>query len=104
LPTDREAAIQAFAELISFLYRGEVRAAVVAPGVILTGTTWLHDLLQSSVYRRTPDGPLVIPEGELVVPGTRRMDTPFAGEHGIALAAPVIVKCRDARTNAATAP
>lgn len=77
--------------------------AVLAPGVQLTGSTRVHDLVRGEVYRATPDEPLVIPAGAVVVPGSR----PASGEHaraaGIQLYVPVIVKYRDARTDAATA-
>ena len=87
------------------IYEGALvkQRAVIASGVTLTGSTPVYDLTRGEIYRRTPDIPLVIPEGAVVVPGSRSVDSPFAREKGISLYAPVIVKYRDANTDAATA-
>ncbi|MBI4418614.1 MAG: 2,3,4,5-tetrahydropyridine-2,6-dicarboxylate N-succinyltransferase [Ignavibacteriales bacterium] len=87
------------------VYEGAVvkRRAVLGAGVVLTGSMPLYDLVQGTVYRRTSTQPLVVPEGAVVVPGTRSVDKPFAKKHGISLYAPVIVKYRDESTDAATA-
>jgi 2,3,4,5-tetrahydropyridine-2-carboxylate N-succinyltransferase len=45
----------------------------------------------------------VIPEAAVVVPGSRRLTDGWGAEHGIALQTPVIVKYRDAKTDASTA-
>jgi 2,3,4,5-tetrahydropyridine-2-carboxylate N-succinyltransferase len=79
------------------------RRAVLAPGVQLTASTAVYDLARETVYRATAEAPLTIPEGAVVVPGSRRAGGDFAAEHGISLYAPVIVKYRDERTDAATA-
>jgi 2,3,4,5-tetrahydropyridine-2-carboxylate N-succinyltransferase len=79
------------------------RGAVLAAGVILTASTPLHDLVRSEVHRGSRDEPLVVPEGAVVVPGSRPASGPFAARHGISVATPVIVKYRDERTGAATA-
>jgi 2,3,4,5-tetrahydropyridine-2-carboxylate N-succinyltransferase len=44
-----------------------------------------------------------IPAGAVVVPGTRSASGTYAAEHRLSVAAPMIVKYRDARTDAATA-
>ena len=54
-------------------------------------------------YRGSPSHPLTIPPGAVVVPGSRAVNNEFAQEHGVQLYAPVIVKYRDASTDAATA-
>jgi len=77
--------------------------AVLAPGVQLTSSTTVYDLVRSETYRGAPDRPLTIPAGAVVVPGSRAVDNDFASQHGIQLYAPVIVKYRDASTDAATA-
>jgi 2,3,4,5-tetrahydropyridine-2-carboxylate N-succinyltransferase len=79
------------------------RRAVLAPGVQLTASTTVYDLVRERSYRASPDEPLSIPEGAVVVPGARPAAGAFAREHGLALYAPVIVKYRDERTDAATA-
>jgi 2,3,4,5-tetrahydropyridine-2-carboxylate N-succinyltransferase len=47
--------------------------------------------------------PLRIPEGAVVVPGSRKLSDPFAERHGLSLYTPVIVKYRDEKTDAAAA-
>ena len=79
------------------------KRAVLAPGVQLTASTTVYDLVREETYRATPGKPLTIPDGSVVVPGTREAAGPFAGQHGIHLYAPIIVKYRDASTDAATA-
>ncbi|HEX9614727.1 MAG TPA: 2,3,4,5-tetrahydropyridine-2,6-dicarboxylate N-succinyltransferase [Bacteroidota bacterium] len=87
------------------VYEGAVikRRAVIAAGVILTGSTPVYDLVHSAIYRRTADSPLVIPEGAVVVQGTRLAEQPFAQKHRISIYTPVIIKYRDEKTDAATA-
>ncbi len=85
------------------LYEGCIvrRAAVLAPGVVLTGSTRLFDLVFGRIIEPHPS--LEIPEGAVVVPGTRAAGGPFAKQHGLGLYAPVIVKYRDRKTDAAVA-
>ncbi len=77
--------------------------AVIAPGVNLTRSTPLYDLVREDVVRATPETPLTVPAGAVVVPGTRPARGRFARERGVEVYAPVIVKYRDDRTDAATA-
>jgi 2,3,4,5-tetrahydropyridine-2-carboxylate N-succinyltransferase len=87
------------------IYEGAIvgRRAVLGSGVVLTGSVTVYDIPRKTTYRRTPDAPLRIPEGAVVVPGSRRLADPFAERHGLALATPVIVKYRDEKTEAAAA-
>ena len=86
------------------LYEGCLvrRGAVLAPGVVLTRATRLYDLPNGRILRAGENGVLEVPEGAVVVPGSRAADGDFAREHGIALYAPVIVKYRDEKTDAST--
>ncbi|MDT8342509.1 MAG: 2,3,4,5-tetrahydropyridine-2,6-dicarboxylate N-succinyltransferase [Longimicrobiales bacterium] len=77
--------------------------AVLAPGVQLTASTTVFDLVRDRTYRAAPGRPLTIPAGAVVVPGSRPAAGDAARRHGVHLYVPVIVKYRDARTNAATA-
>jgi 2,3,4,5-tetrahydropyridine-2-carboxylate N-succinyltransferase len=79
------------------------RRCVLAPGVQLTRSTAVYDLVKSQVHRATPERPLTIPEGAVLVPGTRPARGAFAEASGGQLYAPVIVKYRDSSTDAATA-
>jgi 2,3,4,5-tetrahydropyridine-2-carboxylate N-succinyltransferase len=84
------------------IYEGAIvgRRAVLGSGVILTGSLTVYDLPRKTSYRRTGEGPLRIPEGAVVVPGSRRLLDPFAERHGLSLYTPVIVKYRDEKTAA----
>ncbi|MEX0980305.1 MAG: 2,3,4,5-tetrahydropyridine-2,6-dicarboxylate N-succinyltransferase [Gemmatimonadota bacterium] len=79
------------------------RRAVVAPGVNLTASTPLYDLVHGEVYRSAPGRPLAVPEGAVVVPGSRPAGGTFGKREGLQLYAPMIVKYRDEKTDAATA-
>ncbi len=84
------------------LYEGAVvkTRAVIAAGTVITGSTPLYDLPNGRIIRPTPELPLVVPEGAVVVPGARAVTVGAGREWGLALATPVIVKYRDARTDA----
>ncbi|MGC8595068.1 MAG: 2,3,4,5-tetrahydropyridine-2,6-dicarboxylate N-succinyltransferase [Candidatus Kryptoniota bacterium] len=88
----------------SGIYEGTVvkRRAVIAAGCIITGSTPVYDLVRKKVYRKDENKPLIIPEGAVVVPGSRRTSNSFGNVNGISLYTPVIVKYRDERTDAAT--
>src|SRR6266550_1742658 len=86
------------------VYEGTIvrERAVLAPGTILTGSTPVYDLVRDQVYRRDGDRPLEIPAGAVVVPGARSAPGASAARWGISLYAPVIVKYRNEKTDAAT--
>ena len=79
------------------------RRAVLAPGVVLSRSLPLYDLVRGEIRRSTPQAPLEVPEGAVVVPGSRRASGEWAAAEGVQLYAPVVIKYRDARTDAASA-
>ena len=87
------------------LFEGVVvkRGAVIGAGVILTRATPVYDLIHERILRAEGDLPLIVPENAVVAAGSRPRRAPVAQQHGIHLYTPVIVKYRDARTDAATA-
>ena len=87
------------------VYEGTVvrRRAVLGAGVVLTRGTPVYDLVRETVYRASPEQPLEIPEGAVVVPGARRVRGAWAEGEGLSVQTPVIVKYRDERTDLATA-
>ena len=87
------------------LYEGVTvsRGAIIGAGTIVTGQSRLIDLVAQRELRGTPDAPLVIPPDAVVVPGTRPAGSAWAREQGLAVNVPVIVKYRDAGTNARVA-
>ena len=86
------------------VYEGVVvqSRVVLAPGVILTGGTTVYDLVRGETYRKSTDAPLTIPQGAVVVPGSRPASGDFAAKHHVSVYAPVIVKYRDEKTDAST--
>jgi 2,3,4,5-tetrahydropyridine-2-carboxylate N-succinyltransferase len=71
---------------------------VLGAGVILTRSTPLYDLVRGEVYRATSQNALEVPEGAVVVPGSRAVNKGKAADLGVSLYAPVIVKYRDDKT------
>ena len=86
------------------VYEGVVvrEKCVLASGVILTGSTPVFDLVKNEIYKRDGAKPLEIPTGAVVVPGARQVTNETGKNWGLSLYAPVIVKYRDERTDAAT--
>ncbi len=86
------------------IYEGAIikRRAVLASGTILTGSTPIYDIPNGRIIRPS-DGPLVVPEGAVVVPGTRPVTTGAGRDWGLSVATPIIVKYRDEKTDARTA-
>jgi len=78
------------------------RGAVLAAGVVLAASTPVYDLAHARILRPV-DGVLVIPAGAVVVSGARAASGAFAASHGLSIAAAIIVKYRDSRTDARTA-
>jgi len=73
--------------------------AVLGAGTILTRSTPLYDLERGEVYRATAEKPLEVPEGAVVVPGSRAVHKGRGVDWGLALYTPVIVKYRDEKTD-----
>lgn len=86
------------------IYEGTIvkRGAVIGAGVILTGSTPVFDLINQTVHRKSAGAPLVIPERAVVIAGNRHIHHPFAKEHHLSIYAPIILKYRDEKTDAAT--
>ncbi len=89
----------------SGVYEGAVvkRRAVLASGVVLTGSTPIYDLPNERIIEPVAGQPLVVPEGAVVVPGSRPITSGKGREWGLSVATPIIVKYRDERTDARTA-
>lgn len=87
------------------VYEGTIvkRRAVLAAGTILTGSMALYDLPNDRVIQPAPGEPLIVPEGAVVVPGTRPVTSGRGPEWGLSVATPIIIKYRDERTSARTA-
>ena len=77
--------------------------AVIGAGAVITASTPVYDLVREEVYRSSDDEPLRIPPRAVVIPGSRPASGDFAEQHGLQMSALLIVKYRDASTDAATA-
>lgn len=84
------------------VYEGTVvkRSAVLGTGVILNRSTPVYDLTNGEVLRASDDHPLVIPEGAVVISGSRAVTSGPGKDLGISIYTPVIVKYRDEKTDA----
>lgn len=84
------------------VYEGTiVRArAVLAAGVVLTRSSRVYDLVKERELAAPAEGPLEIPAGAVVVAGSRPASGEFARARGLHVAAPMIVKYRDEKTDA----
>lgn len=82
------------------VYEGALvrQRAVLGAGTILTRSTPVYDAVRGEVYRATADTPLIIPEGAVVVPGSRAIQRGKAAAWGLSIYTPVIVKYRDEKT------
>ena len=86
----------------SGVYEGTVvkRRAVLGTGTILNRSTPVYDLVTGDVHSAKDDEPLVIPENAVVVAGSRAISHGRGKDWNLSLYTPVIVKYRDAKTDA----
>ena len=84
------------------VYEGTIvkKGAVLGAGVILTRSTPVYDITRETVHRASDDQPLVIPEGAVVVAGSRPIAAGAGKDWTLALYTPVVVKYRDEKTDA----
>ena len=86
------------------IYEGTVvkRRAVLGSGTILNRSTPVYDIVTGKVHSAGADGdePLVIPENAVVVAGARAIQHGRGKDWNLSLYTPVIVKYRDAKTEA----
>jgi len=86
------------------VYEGVIvrEKCVLASGVILTRSTPLFDLVKGEIYKSDGKQPLEVPTGAVVVQGSRQITSGFGKENGLSIYAPIIVKYRNEKTDAAT--
>jgi 2,3,4,5-tetrahydropyridine-2-carboxylate N-succinyltransferase len=86
----------------SGVYEGTVvkKRAVLGSGTILNRSTPVYDLVTGAVHAASDDDPLVIPENAVVVAGSRAISHGRGKDWNLSVYTPVIVKYRDARTDA----
>jgi len=86
----------------SGVYEGTIvkHHAVLGTGTILNRSIPVYDIVRNEIYTATDDAPLIIPEGAIVVPGSRALSSEPAAKWKLSLQCAVIVKYRDAKTDA----
>lgn len=84
------------------VYEGTIvrRRAVLGTGTILNRSTPVYDVVTGNVLSASEDTPLVVPENAVVVAGSRAVARGKGKEWQLSLYTPVIVKYRDAKTDA----
>jgi 2,3,4,5-tetrahydropyridine-2,6-dicarboxylate N-succinyltransferase len=87
------------------VYEGVIvkNRAVLSSGVILNASTKVYDAVHECIILASNDAPLEIPDGAVVVSGSRPLETSFGKIHGLNVYSPIIVKYRDDKTDAKTA-
>jgi 2,3,4,5-tetrahydropyridine-2-carboxylate N-succinyltransferase len=83
------------------VYEGTIvkTRAVLGTGTILNRSTPVYDVVRNTIHRATDDAPLVVPEGAVVIAGSRAITNGPGKEWGLSVYTPVIVKYRDAKTD-----
>jgi len=86
------------------VYEGTIvrTRAVLASGVILTRGTPVYDLPNQTIYKATPETPLIIPAGAVVVAGSRAIQHGYGKDLCLSVYTPIIVKYRDEKTDLST--
>ncbi|MGN0187949.1 MAG: 2,3,4,5-tetrahydropyridine-2,6-dicarboxylate N-succinyltransferase [Candidatus Cryptobacteroides sp.] len=84
------------------IYEGTIvkENAVIATGVIINSSTAVFDAVNGGWIRAGENGQVIIPEGAVVVAGSRPVRKGPGAENGIHIYTPVIVKYRDSKTDA----
>jgi len=72
------------------------KRAVIAPGVTLSKSVPVYDCVNKVVLGKGAS----IPEGAVVVPGTRPAGNEWARSHGLSVSCPIIIKYRDEGSDA----
>lgn len=72
------------------------KRAVIAPGVVLSKSVPVYDCVNKVVLGKGAS----IPEGAVVVPGTRPAGNEWARSHGLSVSCPIIIKYRDEGSDA----
>jgi 2,3,4,5-tetrahydropyridine-2-carboxylate N-succinyltransferase len=86
------------------VYEGTIvrHGAVLAAGTILTRGTPVYDVVHRTILKSNAEMPLIIPEGAVVVPGSRAVPAGYGRQMNLSVYTPVIVKYRDEKTDLST--
>ncbi len=83
------------------IYEGTIvrENAVIGTGVIINASTALFDATTGEYIRANEAGQIIVPEGAVVVAGSRPIRKGPGAQLGVHLYTPVIVKYRDSKTS-----
>ncbi|MGM9803945.1 MAG: 2,3,4,5-tetrahydropyridine-2,6-dicarboxylate N-succinyltransferase [Muribaculaceae bacterium] len=83
------------------IYEGTIvkQNAVIGTGVIINASTAIFDATTGEYIRANEQGQMVVPEGAVVVAGSRPITKGAGAQSGVHIYTPVIVKYRDANTS-----
>lgn len=86
------------------IYEGTIirENAVIGTGVIINASTAIYDATTGEWIRANGNRQMIVPEGAVVVAGSRPVRKGPGAEEGIHLYCPVIVKYRDGKTDSST--
>ena len=86
------------------IYEGVIvkQNAILGSGVILNSSTKIYDLVNEKIIISTVKKPLTVPENAVVVQGARGINSDFGRANSLSISTPLIVKYRDAKTDAKT--
>lgn len=86
------------------IYEGTIvrERAVIGSGVILNASVPLYDNTTGKYIKPAPGRGLEVPQGAVVVAGSRPVSGGYGASSGIHIYTPVIIKYRDQKTDAAT--
>lgn len=84
------------------IYEGTIvrQNAVIGTGVVINKSTAIYDAVNGGYIRANATGQIVVPEGAVVVAGSRPVRKGPGASDGIQIYTPVIVKYRDTKTEA----
>ena len=67
------------------------KGAIIGAGVTITGSTPVYDNVNGNIIKANENGQIVIPEGAVVIPGTRKVKSNIDGVE-LSVATPIIIK------------
>lgn len=67
------------------------KGAIIGAGVTITGSTPVYDNVNGKIITANENGLVIIPEGAVVIPGSRKIKSNFDGAE-ISISTPVIIK------------
>jgi 2,3,4,5-tetrahydropyridine-2,6-dicarboxylate N-succinyltransferase len=76
------------------VYEGVVvgHGSMLTPGTVLTSSMSVYDTARGQVYEKSGEGPLIIPPGAVVVPGSRPIESGPGKDWELSLYTPIIIK------------